>query len=54
MKPYFERMTDLGKALSEQQLKKAEENVKQIKGVEKIIDRSCGKGEKSGFDHRGN
>jgi hypothetical protein len=37
MKPYFEKMADFGKSLTEQQIKKAEENVKQIKGFEKTI-----------------
>src|SRR5512136_1909845 len=37
MKPYFEKMTYFGKPLSEQQIKKAEENVKQIREVEKTI-----------------
>src|SRR4030043_1650814 len=37
MKPYFEKMPYFGKPLSEQQIKRAEENVNQIKGVEKTI-----------------
>jgi len=37
MKPYFEKMTDFGKPLTDQQIKKAEENVKQIREVEKTI-----------------
>ena len=31
MKPYFEKMTEFGKAMTDGQVKKSEENVKQIK-----------------------
>jgi len=49
MKPYFERMTEFGKALSEQQIKKAEENVKQIKAVEKTVAEAVEKVKKAGL-----
>src|SRR4030066_696015 len=49
MKPYFEKMTDFGKALTEQQTKKAEENVKQIKEVEKTIAQAVEKVKKAGL-----
>jgi len=37
MRPYFEKMTDLGKPLSDAQKKRMEESVKQIKEVEKEL-----------------
>ena len=37
MKPYFEKMTEFGKPLSEQNKKRAEENVNQIRAVEKTV-----------------
>ena len=37
MRPYFEKMNVFGKALTEQQIKNAEENAKQIKEVEKTV-----------------
>ena len=49
MKPYFEKMNDLGKALSEQQIKNAAENVKQIKEVEKTIAEAVEKVKKAGL-----
>ena len=49
MRPYFEKMTDLGKPLTEQQIKKAEENVKQIREVEKIIAGAVEKVKKAGL-----
>src|SRR4030042_1528685 len=49
MKPYFEKMNDLGKAMTEQQIKNAEENVKQIKEVEKTIAGAVEKVKKAGL-----
>ena len=49
MKPYFEKMADLGKALTEQQIKNAEGNVKQIREVEKIIAEAVDKVKKAGL-----
>ena len=49
MKPYFEKMSDLGKPLTEQQIKKAEENVKQIKEVEKTVAEAVEKVKKAGL-----
>ncbi len=49
MKPYFEKMNDLGKALTEQQIKNAGENVKQIKEVEKTIAEALEKVKKAGL-----
>ena len=49
MKPYFEKMTDFGKPLSEQQMKRAEENVNQIRGVEKTIAAAVEKVRKAGL-----
>jgi glutaconyl-CoA decarboxylase subunit alpha len=49
MRPYFEKMTDLGKPLTEQQIKKAEENVKQIREVEKTISEAVEKARKAGL-----
>jgi len=37
MKQYFEKMNDFGKPLSEKQIEKMAENVKQIKGVEEEV-----------------
>src|SRR3972149_1163533 len=36
MRPYFEKMTEFGRPLTERQIKSSEENVKQIKAVEKV------------------
>src|SRR4030067_1538294 len=49
MKPYFEKMNDFGKPLTEQQIKKGEENVKQIKEVEKTIAEAVEKVRKAGL-----
>jgi len=49
MKPYFEKMNDLGKALTEQQIKNADGNVKQIKEVEKTIAEAVEKVKKAGL-----
>jgi len=49
MKPYFEKMNDLGKTLTEQQIKNAGENVKQIKEVEKTIAEAVEKVKKAGL-----
>ncbi len=38
MRPYFERMSSLGKPLTERQLAQSEENVRQIKEVEASIE----------------
>ncbi|MCX8011619.1 MAG: glutaconyl-CoA decarboxylase subunit alpha, partial [Desulfobacterota bacterium] len=37
MRPYFEKMTEFGKPLSEAQKKRMEESVKQIREVEKAL-----------------
>jgi glutaconyl-CoA decarboxylase len=49
MKPYFEKMNDLGKALTEQQIKNAEGNVKQIREVEKTVSEAVEKVKKAGL-----
>jgi glutaconyl-CoA decarboxylase len=49
MKPYFEKMNDLGKALTEQQVKNADGNVKQIKEVEKTVAEAVEKVKKAGL-----
>ena len=49
MKPYFEKMTDLGKALTEQQMKQADENIKKIKEAEKTIAEAVEKVKKAGL-----
>ena len=49
MRPYFEKMTDFGKPLTEGQIKKSEENVKQIKEVEKLIAEAVEKVKKAGL-----
>src|SRR5512139_2147640 len=49
MKPYFEKMDDLGKALTEQQVKNADGNVKQIKEVEKTVAEAVEKVKKAGL-----
>ncbi len=49
MKPYFEKMNDLGKALTEQQIKNADGNVKQIKEVEKTVAEAVEKVKKAGL-----
>ena len=37
MRPYFEKMTPIGKALTDKQKENAKENVSQIKEVEKQV-----------------
>jgi len=37
MRPYFEKMTPIGKALKESKIKQAAENVAQIKEVESLL-----------------
>jgi glutaconyl-CoA decarboxylase len=49
MKPYFEKMTDFGKPLTEKQIKSTEENVKQIQEVEKKIAEAVEKVKKAGL-----
>ena len=49
MRPYFEKMADFGRPLSEQQIKKAEENLKQIREVEKTIAEVVEKVKKAGL-----
>ena len=49
MRPYFEKMTDFGKPLTEGQIKKAEENVKQIMEVERKVDEAVDKVKKAGL-----
>jgi glutaconyl-CoA decarboxylase len=49
MKQYFEKMDDFGKALKEAEIKRSEENVKQIKQVEADIDVLVDKAKKAGM-----
>ncbi len=49
MRPYFEKMTEFGKPLTEGQIKKAEENVKQIMEVEKKVNEAVDKVKKAGL-----
>ena len=49
MKPYFEKMTDFGKPLTEGQIKNSEENVKKIKEVEKEIAEAVKKVKEAGI-----
>jgi hypothetical protein len=49
MKPYFEKMTEFGKPLSEGQIKRSEENVKQIQEVEKTVAEAVEKVRKAGI-----
>ena len=49
MRPYFERMTEFGKALSESQKKKMEESVNQIKEVEKDLGEGVEKAKNAGI-----
>ncbi len=49
MRPYFEKMDDFGKALKEGEIKRAVENVKQIKEVEAGIDQLVDKAKKVGI-----
>ena len=37
MRPYFEKMADFGKTMTERQIKSSEENVKKVREVEKEI-----------------
>jgi glutaconyl-CoA decarboxylase len=49
MKPYFEKMNDFGRPLTEKQIKTTEENVKQIKEVENKIAEAVEKVRKAGI-----
>ncbi len=49
MRPYFEKMPDIGKPLTENQMKKSEENVQQICAVEKQIAAAVEKVRKAGI-----
>ena len=49
MRPYFERMTEFGKPLSESQKKKMEESVNQIKEVEKDLGEGVEKAKNAGI-----
>ena len=49
MRTYFEKMADLGKALTEKQIKTTEENVKQIKEVESEVAMAVEKVKKAGI-----
>jgi glutaconyl-CoA decarboxylase len=49
MRPYFEKMPNIGKPLSENQIKRSEENVKQIQEVEKQIAAAVEKVKKAGI-----
>src|SRR3972149_7605071 len=49
MRPYFEKMADLGKPLTEKQIKITEENVKQIKEVESKLAEAVERAQKAGI-----
>ena len=49
MRPYFEKMTDLGKPLSDAQKKRMEESVKQIREVEKGLAEAVAKVKNAGL-----
>jgi len=49
MRPYFEKMTDLGKPLSDAQKKRMEESIKQIKEVEKELAEAVAKVKSAGL-----
>ena len=49
MKPYFEKMSKLGKPLKKGRIKSTEDNVKDIKSVEAIIDEAVGKVKAAGL-----
>jgi len=49
MRPYFEKMADLGKPLTEKQIKITEENVKQIKEVESKLAEAVESAQKAGI-----
>src|SRR3989304_1084730 len=49
MKPYFEKMADFGKSMTEGQIKKAEENAKQIREVEIKVEEAIEKVKKAGL-----
>lgn len=49
MRPYFEKMDDFGKVLKENELKRTEENVKQLKEVEASINDLVDKAKKVGL-----
>lgn len=49
MRPYFEKMTDFGRELKEEQIKRSQENVDSIKKVENEIAAAVEKVKKAGF-----
>ena len=49
MKPYFEKMTEFGRTLSEGQIKSTEENLRQIKDVEAQVKDAVEKVKTAGF-----
>ena len=49
MKPYFEKMPELGRALNDGQIKSAEDNVAQIKSLEAQLKRAAEKVKQAGF-----
>ena len=49
MRPYFEKMTEFGKPLSDAVKRRMEENVQQIKGAEKEIAEAVEKVKKTGL-----
>ena len=49
MKPYFEKMTDLGNPLSEQQITRTDQNVRQVEEIEGIIAEAVEKAKKAGL-----
>ncbi len=49
MRPYFEKMTELGKPLTKGQIKQSEESVKNIKAVEKSLAKEVDRVKKAGL-----
>jgi len=49
MRPYFEKMSSFGKPLTESQIRNTEENVRQIKEVEKQVAEALGKVKQAGI-----
>ncbi|MBT7713722.1 MAG: glutaconyl-CoA decarboxylase subunit alpha, partial [Deltaproteobacteria bacterium] len=49
MKPYFEKMADLGQALKKGQIKRSEDALKQFKAAETEIDKEVDKVKQAGF-----
>ena len=49
MRPYFEKMNDLGSPTSDQQMRRTEENIKQIEEIEKLIAEAAEKAKKAGL-----